>query len=160
MEQAAVSGQFWQFGREAAERVDHVRRHRGGGVQGESFGAVLKRLRLRQKVTRKALADALGLTPADIAATETGPRSPRSFDEVLCFGAALGLNVGEVNGLLHADERRELDEEERVLFMKLRLQLAYPFIERLDLGAECCIRCGQPIGDELRCRRCGTSVHL
>ena len=47
----------------------------------------------------------------------------------------------ETNQLLRADERRELDEEERILFIKLRLQLAYPFMERTESPFESCMRC-------------------
>ena len=51
---------------------------------------------------------------------------------------------------------RELDEEERILFIKLRLQLAYPFLERSESPFESCLRCGTPLGREHRCPRCGS----
>src|SRR5262245_47713576 len=101
MSGAAMPGEWWYFGREAAERVETVRRHRHS-LPGETFGKVLKRLRLRQKVTQKALASALHLTPEDISALESELRCPRSFDEILWIGAALGLNVVETNSLLRA----------------------------------------------------------
>ena len=154
-----MPGEWWYFGREAAQRVDTVRRHRTG-LPTESFSRVLKRLRLRQKVTQKALAAALHVTPEDVSALETETRSPKSFDEILWIGAALGLNVVETNTMLRADDRRELDEEERVLFIKLRLQLAYPFMERPERSAEACLRCGTDLAGEGRCPRCGSSFAL
>ncbi len=126
----------------------------------EGFGGVLRKLRLRQKVTQRALAAALHLPVADIATLENGERSPRSFDEILWMGAALGLNVTESNLLLRADERRELDEEERIVFIKLRLQLAYPFMEQPDSPFESCLRCGSSLEGDRRCPRCGSPSHL
>ncbi|GEM_PF-3208922 len=157
MEQAASSGDFWRFGREAEERVERVRRHRVAPVN-ERFGPTLRRLRLRQKLTQRDLAGALHLPLADVADLESGVRSPQSFDEILWLGAALGLNVVDTNHLLQADERRELDEEERILFIKLRLQMAYPFMERSESPFESCLRCGSLVGIEHRCPRCGAAV--
>jgi transcriptional regulator with XRE-family HTH domain len=154
MEQAASSGDAWHFGREAEQRVERVRRYRSRQERG-AFGAALRRLRLRQKITQRELAAALHLPAADITALETGERAPRSFDEILWIGAALGLNVVETNQLLRADERRELDEEERILFIKLRLQLAYPFLEPNEAPFDSCFRCGTALGKEHRCPRCG-----
>jgi transcriptional regulator with XRE-family HTH domain len=156
MEQAASSGDTWRFGREAEERVERVRRYRWQHHERE-FGACLKRLRLRQKMTQRDLGGALRLQPGDVAALESGSRPPNSFDEILWIGAALGLNVVETNQLLRADERRELDEEERIVFIKLRLQLAYPFMQRVDSSPfEACLRCGTALGHEHRCPRCGS----
>jgi len=157
MEQAAGSGDAWRFGREAEARVERIRRSRSG-QEGAGFGGVLRRLRLRQKMTQRELSTALHVPPTDVAGLEAGARAPHSFDEILWIGAALGLNVVETNQLLRADERRELDEEERILFIKLRLQLAYPFLERRadpERVFECCMRCGSAIGHERRCPRCG-----
>src|SRR5438067_1487685 len=109
MEQAASSGDIWRFGREAEQRVEQVRRQRTR-PSGSSFGAALRRLRLRQKLTQRDLSTALHLPPGDVADVESGVRTPHSFDEILWLGAALGLNVAETNQLLRADERRELDE--------------------------------------------------
>jgi transcriptional regulator with XRE-family HTH domain len=146
---------MWRFGREAQERVEHVRRYRQR--QEREFGPCLRRLRLRQKMTQRDLAAALHLQPADVAALESGSRPPASFDEILWIGAALGLNVVETNQLLRADERRELDEEERILFIKLRLQLAYPFMQRAACSPfEACLHCGAALGREHRCPRCGS----
>src|SRR5579862_1922634 len=155
MEQAASSGDMWRFGREAEERVERVRRYRHQRQERE-FGACLRRLRLRQKMTQRGLGAALHLQPSGVAALESGSRPPTSFDEILWIGAALGLNVVETNQLLRADERRELDEEERILFIKLRLQLAYPFMERTEGPFESCHRCGTMLGREHRCPRCGS----
>jgi transcriptional regulator with XRE-family HTH domain len=156
MEQAAFSGDGWQLGREAEQRVDHIRRHRSQQERG-AFGAALRRLRLRQKLTQRDLSAALHVPPADIAALESTERSPRSFDEILWIGAALSLNVVETNQLLRADDRRELDEEERILFIKLRLQLAYPFMEQTEINPfDLCARCGSTLGREHRCPRCGS----
>ncbi len=155
MEQAASSGDAWYFGREAEQRVERVRRYRSRQERG-AFGAALKRLRLRQKMTQRDLTTALHLPVGDIAALEAGERAPHSFDEILWIGAALGLNVVETNQLLRADERRELDEEERILFIKLRLQLAYPFLQRPETALESCMRCGAVLGREHRCPRCGS----
>lgn len=155
MEQAASSGDVWRFGREAEQRVDHVRRYHAR--QGsDSFGSIMRRMRLRQKMTQRELSAALHLPPSDVAGLESGSRSPQSFDEILWLGAALGLNVVDTNHLLRADERRELDEEERILFIKLRLQLAYPFMERTEGPFENCLRCGTLLGHEHRCPRCGS----
>ncbi|HEX6513436.1 MAG TPA: helix-turn-helix transcriptional regulator [Chloroflexota bacterium] len=154
MEQAASSGDAWYFGREAEQRVERVRRYRSRQER-SAFGAALRRLRLRQKLTQRDVAAALHLPPADVAALESGERGPRSFDEILWLGAALGLNVVETNQLLRADERRELDEEERILFIKLRLQLAYPFLEQAASPFESCLRCGAALAREHRCPRCG-----
>ena len=155
MEQAASSGDVWRFGREAEQRVEQVRRQHLRAT-GTPFGASLRKLRLRQKMTQKDLAAALHLPATDVPALETGERGPHSFDEILWLGAALGLNVAETNHLLRADERRELDEEERILFIKLRLQLAYPFMERTEPVAESCWRCGTSYGREHRCPGCGS----
>lgn len=155
MEQAASSGGAWHFGREAEERVERIRRYRSR-QELSAFGAALRRLRLRQKMTQRDLSEALHLPAADIAALESGDRGPRSFDEILWVGAALGLNVVETNQLLRADDRRELDEEERILFIKLRLQLAYPFLEPTVGPLESCARCGTTLGREHRCPRCGS----
>lgn len=155
MEQAASSGEVWRFGREAEQRVERVRRYRSR-QGGETFGSTLRRLRLRQKMTQRELSMALHLPPTDVAGLEAGSRSPHSFDEILWLGAALGLNVVDTNHLLSADERRELDEEERILFIKLRLQLAYPFLARNDGPFESCLRCGALLGQEHRCPRCGS----
>jgi transcriptional regulator with XRE-family HTH domain len=155
MEQAASSDGAWGLGREAEQRVERVRRYRSRQERG-GFGAALRRLRLRQKMTQRDLARALNLPPAEVAMAESGERAPRSFDEILWIGAALGLNVVETNQLLRADERRELDEEERILFIKLRLQLAYPFMEQTEESPfESCLRCGSTLGREHRCPRCG-----
>ncbi|MGH2364377.1 MAG: helix-turn-helix domain-containing protein [Chloroflexota bacterium] len=156
---AALPGEFWHFGREAEQRVERVRRYRSVHP-GQGFGPVLRRLRLRQKVTQRALASALHLPVADVGLLETGRRGPGSFDEILWLGAALGLNVSETNLLLRADDRRELDEEERIVFIRLRLQLAYPFIEPVDAGMESCFRCGSALRGERRCPRCGQPAHL
>ena len=155
MEQAASSGDMWQFGREAEQRVEQLRRQRRQS-SADGFGSALRRLRLRQKMTQRELSAALHLPAGDIAGLESGARSPQSFDEILWLGAALGLNVVETNQLLRADERRELDEEERILFIKLRLQLAYPFMERAESAFESCWRCGTTLGREHRCPRCGS----
>lgn len=155
MQQAASSGDRWRFGREAELRVERIRRYRSQQT-GEGFGCVLRRLRLRQKMTQRELAAALHLLPADVAALESGLHSPHSFDEILWVGAALGLNVVDTNQLLQADERRELDEEERILFIKLRLQLAYPFMCAPAGAGECCARCGSTFGRDHRCPRCGS----
>ena len=158
MEQAAGSGDAWRFGREAEARVERIRRYRSG-QDGNGFGGTLRRLRLRQKMTQRDLAAALHVPQPDITDLESGTRAPQSFDEILWIGAALGLNVVETNRLLRADERRELDEEERILFIKLRLQLAYPFIDRRaepERVFECCMRCGSSLGHERRCPRCGS----
>ena len=153
---ASSSGDTWQFGREAEQRVERVRRYRLG-QQRSAFGAALKRLRLRQKMTQRDMAAALHLPATDLAGLESGDCAPRSFDEILWVGAALGLNVVDTNQLLRADERRELDEEERILFIKLRLQLAYPFLEQqTDSPFEACYRCGSALGFEHRCPRCGS----
>lgn len=153
---ASSSGESWYFGREAEQRVERVRHYRSH-QQHSAFGAALKRLRLRQKMTQRDVAAALHVPPADIAGLESGQCAPRSFDEILWIGAALGLNVVETNQLLRADERRELDEEERILFIKLRLQLAYPFLEQqAESPFESCYRCGTAIGIERRCPRCGS----
>ena len=64
---ASSSGETWHFGREAEQRVEHIRRYRSN-QQRSAFGGALKRLRLRQKMTRRDLAAALHLPPADIAA--------------------------------------------------------------------------------------------
>jgi transcriptional regulator with XRE-family HTH domain len=153
---ASSSGETWHFGREAEQRVERVRRYRSERER-SAFGGALKRLRLRQKMTQRDVAAALHLPPADIAALESGECAPRSFDEILWVGAALGLNVVETNQLLRADERRELDEEERILFIKLRLQLAYPFMEQTSESPfESCYRCGTALGAEHRCPRCGS----
>ena len=153
---ASSSGDSWHFGREAEQRVERVRSYRSGR-QRSAFGAALRRLRLRQKMTQRDLALALHLPPGDIAALESGECAPRSFDEILWVGGALGLNVVETNQLLRADERRELDEEERILFIKLRLQLAYPFLEQqAESPFESCFRCGAAVGLERRCPRCGS----
>jgi len=157
MEQAAGSGDAWRFGREAEQRVERVRRYRGHRAS-DAFGGTLRRLRLRQKMTQRELSAALHLPPTDIAGLEAGARSPNSFDEILWLGAALGLNVIDTNRLLRADERRELDEEERILFIKLRLQLAYPFMERSGRVFESCLHCGTFLQDEQRCPRCGGRV--
>jgi len=155
MEQAASSGDAWRFGREAEERVERVRRYRWQQDE-RQFGGQLRRLRLRQKMTQRELATALHIPPGDVAGLESGSRAPNSFDEILWIGAALGLNVVETNQLLRADERRELDEEERILFIKLRLQLAYPFMKRSESPFESCLRCGTALGREHRCPRCGS----
>ena len=156
MEQAASPGESWYFGREAEQRVDRIRRYRASQPS-DGFGGVLRRLRLRQKMTQRDLAAALHLAPAEVARLESGERPPTSFDEILWIGAALGLNVVDTNHLLGADDRRELDEEERILFIKLRLQLAYPFIERkTEHVFESCMRCGSLLGDLHRCPRCGS----
>ena len=155
MEQAASSGEIWRFGREAEQRVDRIRRYRSRQA-GDTFGSTLRRLRLRQKMTQRELSAALHLAPTEIAGLEAGSRSPHSFDEILWLGAALGLNVVDTNHLLRADERRELDEEERILFIKLRLQLAYPFLERTEAACDSCPRCGTALGQEHRCPRCGS----
>ncbi|HVA24327.1 MAG TPA: helix-turn-helix domain-containing protein [Chloroflexota bacterium] len=156
MEPAASSGETWYFGREAEQRVERIRRYRSG-LERSAFGAALKRLRLRQKMTQRDLAAALHLPPIEVAAIESGECAPRSFDEILWVGAALGLNVVETNQLLRADERRELDEEERILFIKLRLQLAYPFLEQqTESPFDSCYRCGAALGQEHRCPRCGS----
>ena len=153
---ASSSSDSWQFGREAEQRVERIRRYRSQ-QRHSAFGAALKRLRLRQKMTQRDVAAALHVPPADIAGLESGGSAPRSFDEILWIGAALGLNVVETNQLLRADERRELDEEERILFIKLRLQLAYPFLEqRAESPFEACWRCGTALGVEHRCPRCGS----
>ena len=55
-------------------------------------------------------------------------------------------NSSVVATLLRADERRELDEEERILFIKLRLQLAYPFMKQSDSPFDSCLRCGTALG--------------
>ena len=55
MEQAASSGDAWFFGREAEQRVERVRRYRSRQERG-AFGAALRRLRLRQKITQRELA--------------------------------------------------------------------------------------------------------
>ncbi|MDE3076327.1 MAG: helix-turn-helix transcriptional regulator [Chloroflexota bacterium] len=159
MDQAAAPGEYWQFGREAEQRVDQVRRYRVGRPA-EAFGSMLKRLRLRQKLTQRALAVALHLPLLEVSALETGERLPQSFDEILWIAAALGLNVTDTNLLLRVDERRELDEEERIVFIRLRLQLAYPFMERVDSPFESCLRCGSLLRRELRCPRCGAPAQL
>jgi transcriptional regulator with XRE-family HTH domain len=155
MEQAPFSGGEWHSGREAEQRVERVRRYRSRLERG-AFGSALKRLRLRQKMTQRDVSEALHLPAGDLADLESGQRGPRSFDEILWIGAALGLNVADTNKLLRADERRELDEEERILFIKLRLQLAYPFMEREPSPFDACSRCGTPFGQEHRCPRCGS----
>ncbi len=155
MEQAAFSGGEWHSGREAEQRVERVRSYRQRQER-SAFGAALRRLRLRQKMTQHDVSRALHLPHSEVASLESGQRGPRSFDEILWLGAALGLNVVETNQLLRADERRELDEEERILFIKLRLQLAYPFMERSEGPFESCHRCGTMLGREHRCPRCGS----
>jgi transcriptional regulator with XRE-family HTH domain len=154
MEQAASSGDIWRFGREAEQRVEQVRRQRSR-PSGHTFGTTLRRLRLRQKMTQRDVSAALHLPAGDLAEIESGARTPHSFDEILWLGAALGLNVAETNQLLRADERRELDEEERILFIKLRLQLAFPFMERTESAFDSCWRCGTTLGREHRCPGCG-----
>ena len=47
------------------------------------------------------------------------------------------------------------DKPQRILFIKLRLQLAYPFMERTESPFESCMRCGTLLGREHRCPRCG-----
>src|SRR5713226_3523834 len=76
MEQAASSGDAWFFGREAEQRVERVRRYRSRQERG-AFGAALRRLRLRQKITQRELAAALHLPGGEITALETGERPPR-----------------------------------------------------------------------------------
>ncbi|MBV9120471.1 MAG: helix-turn-helix transcriptional regulator [Chloroflexi bacterium] len=157
MEQAASSGEAWRFGREAEQRVERIRTFRAQ-QHGSVFGSAMRRLRLRQKMTQRELSGALGVPAGEIAGLEAGARSPHSFDEILWIGAALGLNVVDTNRLLRADERRELDEEERILFIKLRLQLAYPFMDREERVFDSCLRCGSNVGEEHRCPRCGSRV--
>src|SRR5438552_14186158 len=103
MEQTAGSGDLWRFGREAEERVERIRRYRGA-QESRTFGGVLRRLRLRQKITQRDLAGALHLPPGDVASLESRERPPHSFDEILWLRAALGLNVVDTNQLLRADE--------------------------------------------------------
>src|SRR5690242_19011380 len=107
MAQAAGSGEVWRFGREAEQHVERIRRYRSS-QRASAFGGVLRRLRLRQKLTQRDLAAALHLPSGDVTQLEAGQRAPHSFDEILWLGASLGLNVVDTNQLLRADERREL----------------------------------------------------